>query len=1119
MGNFDFVRQTQPQLFEDAARAESYVTNDPRTATIYARRVSEHLVEHLYKLWQLDTPYRDDFSARLNDRIFKHHTPQAIRAKLDLIRRQGNNAVHRQAAIPAQVGVSVLSELFHVLVWAGLHHSPQPGAVPVNAQFDPAIAAQAAPLSRNQVQELARKFREQDANYAAAVAAKNDQIAERDAEIARLQEQIAAAQAASSSADRHDYREADTRTALIDELLHEAGWALADERDREFRVTGMRNDSGVGYVDYVLWGDDGLPLAVVEAKRTTSSPQHGEQQASLYADRLQERYGRRPVIFTTNGYEHTIWDDAGGYPPRRVDGFYTKSELDLLVQRRQTRRALSNAPINTDIAGRPYQQRAIRAVGDAFDRRQRTALLVMATGSGKTRTTIALVDQLIKQDWVKRVLFLADRTSLVKQATRAFTTHLSDTTTVNLSADQAGDGRVFAATYPRMLNLINEVDDGVRRFTPGYFDLIVIDEAHRSVYDKYGAIFDYFDGLVVGLTATPKNEIDRNTYSLFDLEDGVPTDAYTLEEAVADGFLVPPRGVSVESQFLRQGIRYDDLPPEARDQWDLLDWGDDGTPDEVTADEVNRVLFNTDTVDKVIRTLMEQGYKVGGGDVLGKTIVFAKNQAHAEFIRERFDSSYPEHAGRFARVITHATAYAQQLIDDFSDPEKLPQIAISVDMLDTGIDVPDVVNLVFFKPVRSKAKFWQMIGRGTRLRPDLFGPEMDKTDFLVFDFCGNLEYFSQDLPETNGSTQRSLTQRLVEGRLHLLQAIGSNAPEVRARTAALLHDFVSGMNLDNVVVRRNRALVEHFSDEGAWKWSSREDLAAAVVLAGLPSATRDDDEFAKRFDLIMLQRQLAQIEDDALTAERVRETVQAIAESLLGKLNIPMVAQHSILLESVAGDEWWTDVSLEMLDLARLRLRGLARFIDRVRRSPVYTDFEDTLSEGVEVILGTSVTGTDIRRFRDKARAFLRTQENHLSMQRLRRNLQLTVSDLSALQGMLVDAQIASPVEIEYEATTAGGLGLFIRSLVGLDRPAATEAFSRFLDSSAFSVQQIRFVELVIDELTATGVMEPSRLFQAPYIDTAPTGPTGLFTDEEAVAIVSTLRAVRAHAVPLAATA
>jgi len=505
----------------------------------------------------------------------------------------------------------------------------------------------------------------------------------------------------------------------------------------------------------------------------------------------------------------------------------------------------------------------------------------MATGSGKTRTVIALVDQLMKANRVKRVLFLADRTALVNQAANAFVT------------EKAIDGRVYVGTYPTTLNLVNEVSTGStggpvgstggRRFGPGYFDLVVIDEAHRSVYAKYGAIFDWFDGLLVGLTATPKDEVDHNTYRLFHLEDGVPTDAYGLEDAVADGFLVPPKGVAIADKFLRHGIRYADLSEEEKDEWDSLDWGADEPPDEIGAEELNRFLFNEDAVDKVLATVVDEGYKVAGGDRLGKTIIFAKNQAHAEFIQQRFDVGWPEHAGHFARVITHGTPYAQSLIDDFSTKDKAPHMAISVDMLDTGIDIPEVVNLVFFKMVRSKSKFWQMIGRGTRLCPDLYGPGKDKQDFLVFDFCGNLEYFSQDLPGSEGSAQKSLTQRIVEARVGLVRALGDTEPDLRTSTTRTLHD-------------------------------------------------------AKRFDLLVLRRQLAQLESDAVTAENIGEAIQAIAAALLGKTAIPSIAKRAMLLEAVAGDEWWIDVTLPMLETVRLRLRSLVRFIERTRRNPVYTD-------------------------------------------------------------------------------------------------------------------------------------------------------------------------------------
>lgn len=1113
MGNFDFVRQTLPSLHDDCARAESYLASDPRSACFYSRRVVEELVSYLYDVLSLPVPYRDDLAAKINDAAFKRKVPLGITQKLTAIRRIANTAVHETRQIRPDVSLAVLRELFNVVVWTSYHHSPAPTVVPLQAQFDPALAAKAAPLTRDEVTRLAQRFKEQDEAHARALAEKDELLAAHEAQIAELRQQIAAAQAAAAP-DTRDYDEAHARDLFIDVLLREAGWALNQERDREYPVTGMPNADGKGFVDYVLWGADGLPLAVVEAKRTSKSPEVGQQQAKLYADCLEKQYGRRPVIFYTNGYEHRIWDDAGGYPPREIQGFFTRDELELMIQRRQTRLPLATAAVNTDIAGRPYQIRAIKAVGDAFDRKQREALLVMATGSGKTRTTIALVDLLQQANWVKRVLFLADRTALVRQAANAFKAHLPGSTTVNLLTEKATEGRVYVSTYPTMMNLINELDDGTRRFGAGYFDLIVIDEAHRSVYAKYGAIFDYFDALLVGLTATPKDEVDHNTYRLFHLEDGVPTDNYSLDEAVDAGYLVPPKGISVGTRFLRSGITYGDLTEEEKDQWDALDWGDDGPPDEVGAEELNRFLFNEDTVDKVLETLMTQGYKVAGGDRLGKTIIFAKNQRHAEFIAKRFDIAYPEHAGHFARVITHGTPYAQSLIDDFSVKEKAPHIAVSVDMLDTGIDVPEVVNLVFFKLVRSKSKFWQMIGRGTRLCPDLFGPGRHKQDFLVFDFCGNLEFFSQDLPGSLGQVQKSLSQRIFEARLGLVTALGDDEPELRTSTVATLHELVAGMNLENFVVRKHRRAVERFAEAGSWKQLTVQDVEAVRSLAGLPSTVRDDDEEAKRFDLVVLHRQLAQLDGDLPLSERLRETIQRTAVALLGKTSIPSVAQQAVLLESVASEEWWVDVTLPMLEEVRRKVRSLVRFIDKTSRNPVYTDFEDTLGDGVEITLPRATPGTNEERFRAKAQSYLREHPDNLALQRLRRNRQITSDDIGELEQMLLASGAGEQVDISTAAARTGGLGIFVRGLVGLDRSAATEAFERYLDSSTYTVDQIRFVTLIVDELTKSGVMEPQRLFESPYTDHAPTGPDLMFPGADVDIIVSTLRHIKQTALP-----
>ncbi|MTD54069.1 DEAD/DEAH box helicase family protein [Amycolatopsis pithecellobii] len=1118
MGNFDFVGAALPVVRDDCAKAESYLATDPRSACFYSRRAVERLVKYLFDVVGLKEPYKKDLNAHIHDAAFKAVTGPAITKKLNLIRLAGNTAVHETRAVRPDVATAVLRELHHVLIWAAFHHSPNPQSVPVEAAFDPELAGTSAPLSHDQVKRLEEKFAAQDTARAKELSEKDELLRAHEAEIAKLREQIEAAQAAKTATDDRDYNEADTRNLIIDVLLGEAGWSLDADRDREYPVTGMPPDGGLGYVDYVLWGADGLPLGVVEAKRTNKSAEVGRTQAKLYADCLENQFGRRPVIFYTNGYEHWIWDDSAGYPPREIQGFYTRDELELLIQRRLTRQPLSTAPINRDIAGRPYQESAIKAVGAAFEAKQRQALLVMATGSGKTRTVVALVDQLMKANWAKRVLFLADRTALVNQTVNVFKQQLPSVPVVNLVTEKNVDARVCVSTYPTMLNLINELD-GVRKYGPGYFDLVVIDEAHRSVFAKYGAIFDLFDSPLLGLTATPKDDVNRSTYRLFNLEDGVPTDSYSLEDAVNDGWLVPPKGVSIGTKFLRQGIRYADLSEEEKDEWDALDWGEETpTPTEIDAQEINRFLFNKDTVDKVLATLMESGYKVAGGDRLGKTIIFAISQRHAEFIQKRFDEQWPEYGGTFARTITHGTPYAQSLIDDFSQADKAPHIAISVDMLDTGIDVPEVVNLVFFKPVWTTSKFWQMIGRGTRLRPDLFGPGKNKTDFLVFDFCGNLEFFSHGMPTVEGAVQKSLSQRLFEARLDVVTALDHHGLEagLRESTAATLHEFVAGMNLDNVLVRPHRHAVERFADRDAWISPLSDERTVAVrELAGLPSANRDEDEDAKRFDLLILRRQLAQVEGDVATAERVREKVQDVADALLRMVpSIPSVTEHRELIEAVAGDQWWVDVTLSMLEHARLRLRALVRLVEPGKRDPVYADFTDELVAPTEVTLPGTAPGINLERFRVKVMACLEQHTDHVALQRLRRNKQLTPEDLMSLEDMLLSCGVGQRDELESAAERTGGLGLFIRSLVGLDRAAAKEAFADYLDGGRFTADQIRIVNMIIDELTSNGVVEPRRLYESPYTDYAPTGIDVVFPIEHVEIIVDTLQWIRRTALP-----
>lgn len=955
MSNFSFLQEEWLAIHDSASKAESYLNTDSRAACWYARMTLEQMVNWLYKVDPNFRCYEESLGARVHDPSFRHHAGENIFTKATLVIAIGNRAAHGKVNRRADA-LTAITELFHIAYWLartyGTRQRPNPAL-----QFNPALIPPAPSAKAVSIEELAKqedRFKQQQAENA-ALKAQLEGMAAVHEELASLRAEIAKAKTANQTEqDAHDYNEEQTRDYFIDLLLQEAGWALANQDDREFEVAGMPNNQGVGYIDYVLWGDDGKPLAVVEAKRTRRDARAGQQQAKLYADCLEARYQRRPVIYYTNGYEHWFWDDSQS-APRRVEGFHKKDELELLMQRRSSRQYLASAAINAGIAGRSYQQQAIRSVTEAIEQHnQRRSLVVMATGAGKTRTVIALVDLLVQCNWAKRVLFLADRVSLVKQATKAFIKFAPNLGVVNLLDNADSQGRVYVSTYPTMMNLINDDSSELKRFGIGYFDVVIVDEAHRSIYAKYGALFSYFDSYLIGLTATPKDEVDRNTYGLFELQKGVPTYAYSLEEAIADGYLVKPNAVSVPLKFIREGIKYKDLSEDEQQQWDELDWGDDEPPEQIDSAALNQWLFNEATVDKVLEHLMTKGERVASGDRLGKTIIFAKNNRHAEFIADRFNANYPEYKGLFARVITFKTEYAQSLIDDFSVKDKLPHIAISVDMLDTGIDVPEVVNLVFFKLVRSKTKFWQMIGRGTRLCPDLYAPGQDKQFFNIFDYCQNIEYFNGDLPVSDPPIPESLDSRLFQARVGLLLCLdgesssnqvkdpkGQYEAGLRDDTARLLHEIVANMSLANFIVRPKRKYVEQYSQRDAWNTLSQDEaLEMANQLSALPSQLRDTEEEAKRFDLMILRAQLCILQSNP-GFDRLKKSIKDIAEALELQESIPAIRNQMPLIQSLLSDDWWQDVTVGMLEHVRRQLRLLVKLIEKTKRPIIFTDFED----------------------------------------------------------------------------------------------------------------------------------------------------------------------------------
>lgn len=1126
MSQFSFLQTEFADIHGHARRAETLALSDPRGACFYARLALEVAVKWMYGHDRtLRSPYVPTLSALIHEPTFRKLAGDAIVTKAKLIKDLGNKAVHETKPVQSGRAVMALRELFHVSYWLVRTYA-RGEKPPVGVQFDGGKLEKTLTISTStakQIKKLQEDFlaREKALEEEKAARLKTESEREKlEAEIKKLQEEVAKAKKANQAApDTHDYNEAQTRDAFIDLLLHEAGWELDQTRDVEFPVTGMPNKTGEGFVDYVLWGDDGKPLGLVEAKRTRRDAREGQRQAELYADALERQFAQRPIIFYSNGYEHWIWDDRR-YPPRAIQGFLKKDELELAIQRRSTLKPLAPENINQKIVERYYQTRAIRRVAEAFEKDNlRKALLVMATGSGKTRTVIALSDLLMRANWAKRILFLADRVALVNQAVGAFKAFLPQASPVNLVTDKSAHGRVYVSTYPTMMGLIDEMKGASRRFGPGHFDLIVIDEAHRSVYRKYKAIFDYFDSLLVGLTATPKDEVDRDTYSLFDLERGIPTDAYGLDEAVQDGFLVPPKAVSVPLKFQREGIKYDDLSEDEKEAWDAIEWDEEGSvPDHVDAAAVNKWLFNQDTVDKVLEHVMTHGLKVDEGDRLGKTIIFAKNHDHAQFIAERFDANYPHLKGQFARVIGFKTEYAQSLIDDFSTANKAPHIAISVDMLDTGIDVPEVVNLVFFKIIRSKTKFWQMIGRGTRLCPDLFGVGAHKENFCVFDFCQNFEFFNQNPEFTEGASGGSLAERLFIARVELAGELkakpgGDDDPHVKLHRDVIerLRDEVGGMNVDNFIVRPKRRLVEKYQADEPWAALGLEERMELIdELAGLPSALVDDDIAAKQFDYLILRAQLVILRSEK-GLEALRKRVIELASALEELGNVPMVASQMEFILEIQTDEYWQDVTPAMLETARRRLRDLIKLIELKKRPHIYTDFEDEIGGPEEIEVQGVTVGTDMNRFQMKVRHFLKEHQNHIAIQKLRRNEPLTEQDLEELERVFVEAGVAEQTDLE-KLKEEGGLGVLVRSLVGLDREAAKRVFDSFQASRTLSASQIEFLNMIIDYLTERGVMDPRLLYESPFTDLDAMGVEGVFESADVVELVGILEVVRKRA-------
>ncbi len=1065
MTNFDFLKNDiEFKVFTDVAiSAEKVFSIDFETSVVNCRRAMEFAIKWLYTVDDsLVLPYEETLNSLMFTPEFKKLVGYDMHERLNFIRKLGNSVIHSPNSIEIAQAYIAFNNLFKFLDFIAFCYSKNY----IKPEFKSSLleAKNDTPPQEISDQELAKLLKENEALKEELSQRRKEQEQNYEPELLK------------------DITEFETRKIYIDTMLADIGWNKSNNWIDEVEVQGMPNNAGKGFVDYVLYGDDFKPLAIIEAKKTSVNIEKGRHQAKLYADCLEQKHGVRPIIFLSNGFEHAIIDNK--YPERAVSNIYSKRDLEKLFNLRNSSTSLYKPKVNLAIANRYYQIDAIQAVCEDFENNKRKALLVMATGSGKTRTVIALCDILLKHGFVKNILFLADRIALVKQAKKNFVNLLPNLSTTNLCEGKKDyNAACVFSTYQSMMTCIDEVkDEKGKLYTSGHFDLLICDEAHRSIYNKYKEIFTYFDAPLVGLTATPKDEVDKNTYEIFDLVKGNPTSYYELAQAVKDNFLVDYSSIEVALKFLSDGIVYDDLTDEEKEEFEnYFENEENALPAKIESSALNSWVFNEDTIKQVVNTLMTQGLRVDYGNSIGKSIIFAKNHKHAEKILEVFNKEYPQLKDS-VKVIDNYINYASDLLEEFSDENKKSQIAISVDMLDTGIDIPEILNLVFFKKVMSKAKFWQMIGRGTRLCPDLLDGE-DKKEFYIFDFCNNFEFFrlSQG-KESISQLSLQATLFMIKAKIAmLLQDLQFQTEEYIPFRQALIDEIfpsVQDIHKDNFAVKQHLRYIEKYSNKDNFITINDDVLDEFIehIVKFLLPNEQDDEPTALRFDALMYQIMYNYLRGQKQT--RGRNDLVKVSKKLANIANIPEIMAKGELINAIIhSEEHLENASLKDLEHIRISLRHLIKYIEK--SSKIYeTNFRDELLDITVNPPENQVV--DLEEYKKKVEYYIREHQDNTVIKKLKSNIPLNKEDINALENILF-SEVGTEEEYK-QAYENKPLGAFVRSIVGLDMNAAKTAFAKFLDDSRLDSRQIHFVNQIIEYIVKNGMLTDFSVFQeAPF--------------------------------------
>lgn len=915
-----------------------------------------------------------------------------------------------------------------------------------------------------------------------------------------------------------------TRKEIIDTRLKRAGWNVTDRtqviEEFDIHLTVVEEPTtpyaGHQYSDYVLLGKDGKPLAVVEAKKTSVDAALGREQAKQYCYNIQSTQGvELPFCFYTNGHDIYFWD-LDNYPPKKVYGFPTRDDLERYAYIRKARKQLAGELINTKIAGRNYQIASIRAVMEAVEKRKRKFLLVMATGTGKTRTCIALVDALMRAGWVERVLFLVDRIALRDQTLEAFKEHLPNEPRWPKQGEKeiATDRRIYVSTYPTMLNVIRNEE---KSLSPHFFDLIVVDESHRSIYNTYQEILDYCNTITLGLTATPTDVIDHNTFQLFECEDGIPTFAYSYDEAVnhIPPFLINFQVMKIKTKFQDEGINKRTISLE--DQQKLILEGKEIEEINYEGTEIERKVINRGTNALIVREFMEESIKDANGVLPGKTIFFCISKAHARRVEEIFDSLYPEYRGELAKVLVSEDprVYGKGgLLDQFVYND-MPRIAISVDMLDTGIDVRELVNLVFAKPVYSYTKFWQMIGRGTRLlEPEKIKPWCTQKDnFLILDCWDNFEYFKLNPRGKELKGQIPLPVRLFGVRLEKIEEARTQSnSEIVNKEVQKIRKQVESLPKNSVVIMEARHELQRLEDENFWNnlTSDKMEFLEAVVKPLLRTVS-DVDFKAMRFEKDIVEVSLAHLAGEIEKFETLKESIiEEIGEL---PLSINIVAREQELIRQAQSNHYWATINEEKFEELIQKLSPLMKFREAViPLAPAKFNLKDVVAEKEFVEFGPQHEALSVAKYRELVEKKINELVSSSPiLQKLKQGREITSDEAEQLAEELHNEHPHITIDLLRKVYNhrKAALVQFIKHILGIEQletfaETVTKAFDDFIAKHSYlTSRQLQFLDLLKNFVLEKGDVSKRNLIESPFTMLHPEGIRGIFNHKEIDEILS----------------